>query len=205
MVALDPYGILDVPRDATPDLIKGAYRAKAKHAHPDLGGDPRTFRLLKYARDLLLDETRRHDYDSTGNIPDNPPRQKYDDEVQALVGSILVASLPQIHSPDYENVLCIMREKIAGRIAELRKEIPERVLAIEKMSAIVGRIQAVEGENVLRTIVTSRRDALQDEREGLIHEMESCEQALDFLDDYQYFIKIENILISSDVWCSRDL
>lgn len=37
-----------------PDHIAEAYRAAAKRHHPDLGGDPVTFRAVTAARDLLL-------------------------------------------------------------------------------------------------------------------------------------------------------
>lgn len=39
--------------------IIAAYRRLARQHHPDLGGDPDTFRSLTVARDLLLTDARR--------------------------------------------------------------------------------------------------------------------------------------------------
>lgn len=41
------------------DVINSAYRAKVRFHHPDLGGDPRTFRRLTEARDRLLQKCHR--------------------------------------------------------------------------------------------------------------------------------------------------
>ena len=35
----DPYIVLGIPRDATPEEVKKAYRKKAKEYHPDLHPD----------------------------------------------------------------------------------------------------------------------------------------------------------------------
>lgn len=45
------------PDHDDPEMIHRAYRAGAKHLHPDAGGDPARFRRLGEARDLLLGAT----------------------------------------------------------------------------------------------------------------------------------------------------
>ena len=35
-MAMDPYSVLGISRDATPDEVKKAYRKKARENHPDL-------------------------------------------------------------------------------------------------------------------------------------------------------------------------
>src|SRR5438552_2822401 len=57
------YGRLGVNADATADEIRRAYRAMAKQAHPDAGGDADEFRLLLEAYEVLADEDRRDQYD----------------------------------------------------------------------------------------------------------------------------------------------
>jgi hypothetical protein len=44
-------------RTATPLKKWSAFRARSKKLHPDLGGDPPTFRALQKARDSLLGRT----------------------------------------------------------------------------------------------------------------------------------------------------
>ncbi len=63
----DPYSVLQVPRTATPDEIKKAYRKLAKKLHPDLNpGNARIesqFKETTAAYDMLSDPDKRRRYD----------------------------------------------------------------------------------------------------------------------------------------------
>ena len=63
----DLYKILGVDKTATASEIKKAYRKKAKEHHPDKGGDPEVFKDISHANSVLSDETKRQNYDRTGN------------------------------------------------------------------------------------------------------------------------------------------
>lgn len=41
-----------------PDAVEATYRRAVKNTHPDVGGDPDHFRLVKEARDLLIGSTK---------------------------------------------------------------------------------------------------------------------------------------------------
>ena len=69
---IDYYKILNVPQDASQDLIRKAFRKSAKHTHPDLfpGDTPAEkkkrqvlFVQLTQAYEILSDEKRRTEYD----------------------------------------------------------------------------------------------------------------------------------------------
>ena len=71
MAKRDYYEVLGVPRSATPDEIKTAYRRLAREYHPDLNkGNPKVaeekFKELSEAYEVLADETKRHHYDAGG-------------------------------------------------------------------------------------------------------------------------------------------
>jgi hypothetical protein len=51
-----PHEVLEVERDADDEVVKAAFRAKAKTAHPDRGGSQREFELIQNAREAMLDE-----------------------------------------------------------------------------------------------------------------------------------------------------
>jgi len=46
----DHYATLGVPKTATQDEIKAAYRKLAKQHHPDLGGDAEKLKAVKIGR-----------------------------------------------------------------------------------------------------------------------------------------------------------
>jgi DnaJ-class molecular chaperone len=85
-LAVDPadlYSVLGVARDATPEVIRKAYRALAKKHHPDLNpGDvaaEETFKNIQRANDILSDADKRRQYDA-GEIDaegNETPRKYY--------------------------------------------------------------------------------------------------------------------------------
>ena len=64
---MDPYSTLGVPKSATAETIKRAYKDKAKQHHPDRGGDTNKFAEISNAYDILKDPDKRAYYDHTGN------------------------------------------------------------------------------------------------------------------------------------------
>lgn len=61
---MDHYSTLGVPRNATPEQIKKAYRKLAMEHHPDRGGDSSTFQNISVAYDILSDPTKKAQYDT---------------------------------------------------------------------------------------------------------------------------------------------
>ena len=60
----DHYATLGVPRTATPDEIKRAFRKLASQHHPDKGGDTAKFQSIQAAYDTLGDTAKRAEYDN---------------------------------------------------------------------------------------------------------------------------------------------
>jgi molecular chaperone DnaJ len=65
----DLYEILGIPRTATQDEIRKAYRRLARELHPDSSGDPATeerFKEVTAAYEILSDPNKRERYDLYG-------------------------------------------------------------------------------------------------------------------------------------------
>lgn len=69
------YDILGIPKNASKDDIKKAYKKMAVQHHPDKGGDPEQFKEISNAYQILSDDDKKNRYDQLGdegfeNIPD---------------------------------------------------------------------------------------------------------------------------------------
>ncbi len=67
----DYYKTLGVPRTATQDEIKKAFRKLARTHHPDAGGDEAKFKEINEAYEVLSDEKKRDLYDQYGTANEN--------------------------------------------------------------------------------------------------------------------------------------
>jgi molecular chaperone DnaJ len=61
------YDILGVPKTATKEEIKKAYKKKALEHHPDKGGDEEVFKKVSSAYSVLSDDEKKKNYDTFGD------------------------------------------------------------------------------------------------------------------------------------------
>jgi DnaJ-class molecular chaperone len=61
------YKDLGIPRNASPDDIKKAYKKMAMQHHPDKGGDEEAFKRVQLAYEVLKDDDKRRQYDQMGD------------------------------------------------------------------------------------------------------------------------------------------
>lgn len=67
----DYYKTLGVPRTASSDEIKKAFRKLARKHHPDAGGDEAKFKEINEAYEVLSDDKKRQLYDQYGTANEN--------------------------------------------------------------------------------------------------------------------------------------
>jgi DnaJ domain len=70
---MDPYVILGVPRGCTRDEVSKAFRTLVHYAHPDHGGEDRSFLEIRAAYEQILEDLDRRNRPIDG-VPDVVPR-----------------------------------------------------------------------------------------------------------------------------------
>src|SRR2546421_2343629 len=116
MAKRDPYEVLGVPRDASADEIKTAYRRLARRHHPDVNhDDPQAkekFQEIGEAYTVLSDPDRRAKFDRFRSMeegPDNPffnagGAGGFGDLFEMFFGSVQQQSRSRAHGRDGEHV-----------------------------------------------------------------------------------------------------
>jgi curved DNA-binding protein CbpA len=86
MTEFNPYKILGVPVDASPEEIKSAWRKLVNQHHPDRGGDREKYEDVIRANDILSDPARRGQFDRTGKVDQTGADNMHASAVNFLVG-----------------------------------------------------------------------------------------------------------------------
>lgn len=97
----DPYRLLGLDRSATPDDIRRARRALAKHVHPDTGGDAGRMQQINAAAAAALWETidrakepKQHHFSPRREGATTPPGREGSDGRRIDTPSFTVEALP---------------------------------------------------------------------------------------------------------------
>ena len=169
----DLYTVLGIARDATPEVIRKAYRALAKRHHPDLNpGDAaaeETFKKIQRANDILSDPEKRKQYDA-GEIDaegNETPRQYYREYASAG------GDQPYHSSAGFDDIGDIFADLFregggpqargSGRRANIRFRGPDlrytmEVSFLEAVNGAKRRVTMPDGKSLDITIPAGQRD-----------------------------------------------
>ena len=86
---MNPYEVLGVDKNSSPEEIKKAYRKLSKEHHPDKGGDENKFKDIAAAYDILGNPDKKQQYDMGGSNPfmgGGSPFGGFDDILSQMFG-----------------------------------------------------------------------------------------------------------------------
>lgn len=184
----DLYEVLGVPRDATPDQIKKAYRHLAKTHHPDTGGDAEAFRRISHAFEVLSDPARRAKYDATGDDTQTPdPEASRRAQVFAIVRTIISGLVTGSNEdPAYTDFRARILRDLAHRRQSMETDKVNVLHSITRVRRFLGRFRPDEGENLIEDII--RQDLAELEKRVKVIEdgLELHERVTQFFLGYRY-------------------
>ena len=182
---MNPYTELDVPVDASLEIIKQRYRTLAQMHHPDKGGDEELFKRIKLAYEILSDPVRRKQYDITGETTTTNAK----DEAVANLVQILLHVVPSFNV-DQDDLIHIAEMETRAMLDLVDKDIgvTERyIVNLEKVSNKL-RIKT-EGENILNSFVINQIKQRKQELETFQRRVQVCNLMLEILKDYEYGLR----------------
>jgi curved DNA-binding protein CbpA len=149
----DLYEVLDLPRDAPPAAVRMAYRNAAKRAHPDGGGSPERFALVKTAYECLNDPERRARYDATGEVgettPDNAEQAALQLALQAI-DEVIVLCDKQGRDPENVDLIASAVGALKERRRAQDKGIEDAQDRVRKIRRMAKRFSAKKKKGVDR-------------------------------------------------------
>jgi curved DNA-binding protein CbpA len=149
---MDLYETLGVAKDATKDVVKKAFRRKAKEHHPDAGGDAKQFHAVELAHRILTDEEKRRDYDATGKVDDQP--DTIDSAAMTIISTLVERFLDDVEAK-HKDLIAEMRKAINGEIEQAMRSQREGQEYIARATDLQKRFK---GPEILRRVVERRID-----------------------------------------------
>jgi hypothetical protein len=187
-VSDDPYEILGVPRDATPEQIKKAYRKKAKEAHPDReDGDNTEMVAINRAKDILSDPAKRSKFDETGSTAGSSEPTIEDMARMSLARAFDGLLSDEVNFTDYDDVIAGIRKAIQAALVEYEVEIKtvdQYCQKLEKKAARV-KFKNPEGHDLWSDTIADRKKRYAGIRAHACQKAEVAKIALAMLDDYE--------------------
>lgn len=197
MAKANPYEVLGVKPDASPEEIKRVFRSKAASVHPDKQtGDHNEMAALNHAYDVLSDPQRRLLYDKTGEDSARPREQQISQLVMMAFGRALQEGAPDI--------LASAKEFLRNGDSELRKQQTQVEQRRAKLQKRRDKISRKSGPNVFHMIIDQELGQLEQAAVKIGNDIGVCADAIKDLKKYKSSEEVPPVrgVIWSSQWAS---
>ena len=183
------YERLGITKDSTKSEIRAAYRKASKKSHPDAGGSPEKFALVKRAHDILTDEERRRKYDDTGDESEVAPENGFS-AVSQILAQTLENVMVQIERKngdpsefDVIGDMKILLQTAIDNVEQKKAGIQKNKKKAEKM---LGRFKTKKGPNILEGVFLQKIASAEIAIDNLGKELDTAKKAYELLKDYSF-------------------
>lgn len=190
MTSDDPYEILGVRRDATPDEINAAYREQARKAHPDAGGNTEKFTRIKQASLVLLSPKLRSQYDKTGKFEEVEPSNRRA-KIMELIVNFFVTSIEALDDPrapgiDQVDLVKVGKDHFNQQIVAAAEHARKLEVKIFRFEKALKRLKSKNENDIVRIMLVRHTSIIK----GLVRqtkdEQELFREVLTVLEDYSF-------------------
>jgi curved DNA-binding protein CbpA len=129
-----PYEELGVPKNALIDDIKKAFRKKSKKTHPDAGGTNEKFDNTKKAYLILSDAKKRKQFDETGTIGEDEPKQHIHNEIASVFFGIVKQNESKIEYIDIIKEVLTVFERVIKETTNANIRLRDNIIKNEKLT-----------------------------------------------------------------------
>ena len=182
------YETLGVPKDASAEEIKNAYREKAKENHPDKFNSEKeqkeaTDKMteINHAYEVLNNPQRRERYDNTGSDSKPPAFEK---KFQSMVDS-LVLQIIEHNDVKQVDVIELIRQSIVDGLTNYKSQKKQIEASLNKLHMIKKRTKTL-GDRTVIDALDLRISGFNNSIAGVFEEITFCEQCIEKMKDYSY-------------------
>jgi curved DNA-binding protein CbpA len=181
-MSVDHYAVLGVPREASAEEIRDAFRRAAAEAHPDRdGGSHDAMAAVNEAHRVLGDVNLRKRYDATGEGGSMDIEQ----EAVAFISMLLEKALGNCTGPEFSGLLVFMVAAAkAARDAAGRGRADAAELARRLKRAAKRMKRKTPGPNTIADILLHKAANADKAKAANEHGLKVTSRVLELLDEY---------------------
>lgn len=185
----NPYEILGVDKDATPDEINAAYKAHAKKHHPDAGGSTEEFTRIKQASLVLLDPKKRKRFDDGGGLDNGKPDNKISIAMERVASFFINSINATLEHPINLDQLDLVQGANAffdQQIVGCKDHIQNVERQIKQFNKALKRLKSKKENDLIRGMLNSHTAGLRANIDDNEKEIQIYHEAKKILQDYEF-------------------
>ena len=177
------YDILGVASHVTPEVIKSAYKARARECHPDKKtGSKVAFQELNEAYSILKDPEKRRRYDAGESLEDVPEPVKV---ARSRLADMFAQAIE--HAKDDKDMVEVVRASIVNGAMNMQQTIDQVSSQISNYEHVLTRVEysGPDDGNIFSGTVNQKIDQYNNQIEALTKELELVKIVTELLNDYE--------------------
>lgn len=187
---MNPYEVLGVDKDATPDEIKKAYRSKAKTSHPDTnnGQNGAEFLDLQKAYLVLSDPENKAKFDQEGTFND-PFRNTQHNSLETAAKEIIMGILNAILGSKEVELSLFELKRLVGSAHYMANTDFRKLVSVKKsVMSMKKKMKLKKGADdiILTSILEEKINTLNKEIELAKWKRKACSLANSIVNSWEY-------------------